>query len=380
MGWPAGTPEPSRRPSAAGQVHRRSAGRRSPRRSRTGPGDQQRVLALEEAVAPDPAGGAALARVLGEGRDLDRAGVGAGQGLRRTGDGDDLGRGPGLSGRHRPRRTPRSPRAPSLIPAMPPPERPCGRTEAAGKCSSWASLVMKVSSWDSLVSSTAPTTVSPGLEPDHLPGVAAQHLRVDPFDHAAGRAEGQPQRGLGQGGQAQHPLAALQGDQLGHVGAALQVGRAGRRRHRRQVEGVDLDQPARRGDHPEIAPRGAQHGGDDHVVVGALPARRAADRRGWSGPADRPRTAAPSTGRRRSPAVRRRWSPPRRWRPAGWCGAGCRAAWRSRPARSRPGCGAARGSRGSRSARRWWPATRPARSPARCVEYLVSRRSGISRM
>ena len=71
---------------AAGHARSRRAGRSASGRSTgaplaaaaragagAGPGDDQRVLALEEAVAADAAGGAALGGVLGERRHLDRA-------------------------------------------------------------------------------------------------------------------------------------------------------------------------------------------------------------------------------------------------------------------------------------------------------------------
>ncbi len=54
-------------------------------------------------------------------------------------------------------------RADSRMPAIPAATRPCGRTEAAGNRSSWASVVMNTRSQSSLVSWTAPTTRSPGL-------------------------------------------------------------------------------------------------------------------------------------------------------------------------------------------------------------------------
>jgi DNA gyrase subunit A len=53
--------------------------------------------------------------------------------------------------------------APSFTPAMPPPDRPCGRTLSAPKWRSWASLVTKQSFSRPVASCTAPTTVSPFL-------------------------------------------------------------------------------------------------------------------------------------------------------------------------------------------------------------------------
>ena len=50
-----------------------------------------------------------------------------------------------------------------LTPAIPPAERPCGRTLSAPNRNSWASLLMNTRSQSALVSSTAPTTSSPSL-------------------------------------------------------------------------------------------------------------------------------------------------------------------------------------------------------------------------
>jgi hypothetical protein len=66
----------------------------------------------------------------------------------------------GASGSIAPNQATLSPAA-TRTPAMPPPERPWGRTASAPKCSSWASEVMKQSDSRPVVSSTAPTTSSP---------------------------------------------------------------------------------------------------------------------------------------------------------------------------------------------------------------------------
>ena len=87
-----GMPLPSRRPVGLGQVDRRAAGGRGAGGRGAGPGEDQGVLALEEPVAADPAGGAALAGVLRERRHLDRARLGAGQRRRRAAGGDHDGR------------------------------------------------------------------------------------------------------------------------------------------------------------------------------------------------------------------------------------------------------------------------------------------------
>ena len=188
IGWLPGTPEPSRRPVALGQVDRGAAGRRGPGRRGAGPGEDQGVLALEEAVAADAAGGAALGGVLAERRDLDRARLGAGQGGRRAGRGDDDGR---RRGRARRTRRPAAPAA-SRTPAMPPPERPCGRTASAPKCSSWASEVMKHSVSSPVAQLDGADDLVAVLEPDDLPLVLAEDLGVDPLDDALAGAEREP--------------------------------------------------------------------------------------------------------------------------------------------------------------------------------------------
>ena len=75
------------------------------------------------------------------------------------GDGDRDTPSPGSSAVNETTRAP----AASLMPAMPPPDRPCGRTWPAPKCSSWQSLVTKHSASSPVRSSTAPTTSSPSL-------------------------------------------------------------------------------------------------------------------------------------------------------------------------------------------------------------------------
>src|SRR5262245_2823419 len=66
-----------------GQVHRSTARGGRPGRRVARPRGDEGVLALEEAVAPDAAGGPALAGVLGERRHLHRSRLGAGQRGRR---------------------------------------------------------------------------------------------------------------------------------------------------------------------------------------------------------------------------------------------------------------------------------------------------------
>ena len=82
-------PEPSRRPVASGRSTGAPLAAAARAGAGAGPGEDQGVLALEEAVAAHAAGGAALGGVLGERGDLDRARLGAGQRGRGAGDGDD---------------------------------------------------------------------------------------------------------------------------------------------------------------------------------------------------------------------------------------------------------------------------------------------------
>ena len=107
-----------------------------------------------------------------------------------------------------------------------------------------------------------------GVEPDHLPGVATEDLRIDPLHHSLRGAQRESERVAGQGGQAKRPLVGPHGDQLADMGAALQVGHVRRGRDGGQVDGVDLDQPAGAGHQAALAAGGADHRRDDHVVVG----------------------------------------------------------------------------------------------------------------
>ena len=133
-----------------------------------------------------------LPGILGERGDLDRTGVGAGQGRRRPGDGDHA----AVVGAA-PKKTARAP-GPSLIPAIPPPERPCGRTtdgrevQELGVAADEDQFGLgrgQLHRADDLVAR---------VEPDHLPGVATEHLGIDPLDDTVRRAQGQPERVGGQ--------------------------------------------------------------------------------------------------------------------------------------------------------------------------------------
>ena len=160
------------------------------------------------------------------------------------------------------------------MPAMPPPERPCGRTEAAGKCSSWASLVMKVSSSDSLVSSTAPTTRSPALEPDDLPGVAPSTSALTRLTTPRAVPSASPSEVSASvvRQSTRSPASRVTSSETWvppcRLGALAVDGTVGR-----SSALILISRPAR-GDHAEIAAGGAEHRGDDHVVVGPRAARR----------------------------------------------------------------------------------------------------------
>ena len=93
------------------------------------------------------------------------------------------------------------------MPAMPPPERPCGRTSEAGKCSSWATVADEAQRLLAGGELDGADDLVAVLEADHLPLVAAEHLGVDPLDDAVAGAERQPGPVGGQRAQRQRPLA-----------------------------------------------------------------------------------------------------------------------------------------------------------------------------
>ena len=154
-----------------GQLDRLTGRPRRPRRARRRPTRASSASSLRRnRCARTPPGRAALARVHLERRDLRGAGLGARERAGRARDGDDdrlggVGRGPPRT------RRPAGPAA-SLMPAMPPAARPCGRTADAGKCRSEASeeieheLVGVGSTGDRADHLVAV------LEGDHLPRVA----------------------------------------------------------------------------------------------------------------------------------------------------------------------------------------------------------------
>ena len=132
---------------------------------------------------------------------------------------------------------------------MPPPERPCGRTPPAPKCSSWASEVTKHELLVAGAQLDRADHLVAVLERDHLPVVAvAEHLGVDPLDDALPGAE----RQAGAVGGAAWSGASTRSpgssdEELADRRAALQVrvrwpvpGSVG------QVEHAEPDQPAAR--------------------------------------------------------------------------------------------------------------------------------------
>ena len=200
----------------------------------------------------------------------------------------------------------RGARRASLMPAMPPAARPCGRTAEAGKRSSCASEVMKTRSSSPSRSSTAPTTSSPSLSA--MTSHSSPVRRVvggDPLDDALRGAEGERRATSAASEHDRRPvLALLQRRRLAsgappdrrarRRSAAAPAGRAPRAR---SIRPADVTRPT--------SPRAVvRHGADDDVVLGARPpsARQRLGRR-RCGPAGRSRTAAPSTGRRRPRAA-----------------------------------------------------------------------------
>ena len=109
----------------------------------------------------------------------------------------------GVDGR---RRRPTYAPAASRTPATPPPDRPCGRTTDAGKCSSWASLVTKTSSLVAGRLDPADDGVAV-VEPDQVPAVLGEHLGLDPLDDAVRVPSASPGESGQQGGERHDPLA-----------------------------------------------------------------------------------------------------------------------------------------------------------------------------
>ena len=184
---PGGRPPPAGRP--ARRVGRRGAG----------PGPAQASTStsspLRNRWQRTPPVARPLAGYSSKGVTLTRPGRRAGQGAGAAGHGDHdrLAAVPDCRRPGRPRRTRSPTRAgASLIPAMPPAARPCGRTAAAPKRSSCASLVTKTSSSVLVASSTAPTTWSPSLSAITSNSSRCRAVRGDPLHHALAVPQREP--------------------------------------------------------------------------------------------------------------------------------------------------------------------------------------------
>ena len=154
-------------------------------------------------------------------------------------------------------------------PAMPPPERPCGRTPSAPKCSSCASEVMKHSVSSPVARSSAPTTSSPSLSEmtSHSSRDSTSGFTRLTTPWRVPSASPGPEDGSA--GERQRAFAGVQREHLRERHAALQVGVVGRRGDGGQVEHAQLEHPAPRGDDADLAARGGADGRHHHVVVGA---------------------------------------------------------------------------------------------------------------
>ena len=184
---------------------------------------------------------------------------------------------------------------------------PCGRTPEAGKRSSWASEVTNTSSSSSLRELEPADDLVAVVEPDDVPGVAvAEHLGLDPLDDAALGCRA-PARASPSASDvsvtARSPGSS--DEELGDRCAALQLGRVRRRRQRRQVEHVELDQPAARGDDADRAACGRRRAtAMTTSCLARAPPRPSGSSLRACARAARSTTAARSTGRRRPRAAR----------------------------------------------------------------------------
>ncbi|GAA3101960.1 hypothetical protein GCM10020001_018730 [Nonomuraea salmonea] len=120
------------------------------------------------------------------------------------------------------------------------------------------------------------------LQRDHFEVVAVGGIvGHHPFHHALSGAERQA-RALGiERAEADHLLVGLQRDVFGHRVPARQRRRIGRGRQRGQVDDLDPDQPAQRGDDADLAAYGRAYDADQHVV--GRPLALAGQRRGVGG-------------------------------------------------------------------------------------------------
>ena len=160
-------------------------------------------------------------------------------------------------------------------------------------------------------------------------------------------------------------------------------------RHRRQIDGRELDEASARGDRAELSPHRGSDRGEDGVVPGAPPATRRDLATLDPQPCGRSSRARRASDHRRSREPDRPWPPLdaapgwKRWTPSprsAACGAGYRNGRRPRPIRRRLGCAREKGRRAASRVRR-----SRARSLSRSVsssmrENFVRRRSCSSRM
>ena len=275
-GLDVGSPEPSRRGSIGGS----GAGAPWGVAARAGAGPTQAtsegVLALEEALSADAAGGATLAGVLRERRHLDGGAGGARQSAAGAGGGDhDATRGR----RRRRRRTPPAGRRPRRTPAMPPAGRPCGRTDGRREVQQ---LRVGRDEHELLVAGRELDRADDAVavvEPDHGPRVGRRRdVGRHPLDHAVGRAE----REAG-------PLVrtASTGRPAARPCRARRAPRAGRRRRARARRGssgsVGSSSTGSRSTRPALVtrptwPRALRADGRDDDVVRRRARRRRAGR------------------------------------------------------------------------------------------------------
>ena len=266
-----------------GQLHR-VAGGAGADRARADPGDRQPRLALEEPLHPDAAGRPALGRV-----------------RRRTASPS-----PGCRWRSPP--SARRAAGPScttasnettsasggrLMPAMPPPLRPCGRTSLAGNRSSDASEVTKASVSAPSVSQVAPSTSSPSCRlitsnSSERTGHSGAQTLTTPCRVPSARP-GEPV-GAPSGARPTTCLPRLQRHQLGGRHAAAHRHRAGLLRQHRQRQHVGLERPAGAGHQQHPAAGGGVHDRAYRVVLDPAAAAAALGRllALGGGPGDQP--------------------------------------------------------------------------------------------
>jgi hypothetical protein len=106
------------------------------------------------------------------------------------------------------------------------------------------------------------------LQPDDIPRVSAEHLRIDSLHDPLRRAECQAERILGQRCQAEHLLIAGESDQLTDMSTTLEVRCMSGGGDCWEIERRDLDQPAGAGHKSTVAASGRDDLGHDEVVVG----------------------------------------------------------------------------------------------------------------